>query len=87
MDGNPPSVRGRTPWAALPALRAALLRRHSRHGIALESRVPFPLERIFDCILNKGRLLPYKTTRHRFDPALPRTDFALCVLRGVALQR
>jgi hypothetical protein len=49
--------------------------------------VPFPLERIFDCILNKGRLLPYKTTRHRFDPALPRTDFALCVLRGVALQR
>jgi hypothetical protein len=45
---------------------------------------PFSVEQIFDCVLNGGLLLPYKTTRHRFAPNLPRTDIPLCVLRGVA---
>ncbi|AXA90585.1 ParB N-terminal domain-containing protein [Massilia sp. YMA4] len=42
---------------------------------------PFRVDRIYEPILGAGQVLPYKTTRHRFAPALPRTAIELAVLR------
>lgn len=42
---------------------------------------PFSVDRIFRSILFKKEILPYKTTRHHFAPALPRTDIRLAMLR------
>jgi ParB-like chromosome segregation protein Spo0J len=41
----------------------------------------FDVERIRRT-LGDGRLLAYKTTRHSFDPPLPRTDIPLALLAG-----
>lgn len=42
---------------------------------------PFSVDRIFRSILFNKEILPYKTTRHHFTPALPGTDIRLAVLR------
>lgn len=42
---------------------------------------PFSVDRIFRSILFNKEILPYKTTRHHFAPALPETDVPLAVLR------
>ncbi|MFP4592165.1 transcriptional regulator [uncultured Ralstonia sp.] len=41
---------------------------------------PFCVDSIWRCILADRGLFPYKTTRHRFAPALPSTEIPLAVL-------
>ena len=43
---------------------------------------PFPVERIIRSILFNRKMLPYKSTRHHFAPALPATAFQLATLRA-----
>ncbi|MDR7010036.1 ParB N-terminal domain-containing protein [Paraburkholderia strydomiana] len=43
---------------------------------------PFSLESIGRRILQERVLFPYKTTRHSFAPALPRTEIPLTLLAG-----
>ncbi|MHA6847863.1 ParB N-terminal domain-containing protein [Ralstonia syzygii] len=44
------------------------------------SGAPFSVASIRRCIVAERRLFPYKTTRHRFAPALPGTEIPLTVL-------
>lgn len=41
----------------------------------------FCVDCIYRAILRQNRIFPYKTTRHRFAPALPRTEIRLRWLR------
>lgn len=43
---------------------------------------PFSVERIRTRLLDRQVLFPYKTTRHRFAPELPRIEIPLAVLSG-----
>lgn len=43
---------------------------------------PFCVRNICKRILGERLLFPYKTTRHRFAPVLPRTEIPLPLLRG-----
>jgi len=45
---------------------------------------PFCVRRICKRILRDQLLFPYKTTRHRFAPMLPRTEIPLSLLHGPA---
>ncbi len=45
-----------------------------------ESGAPFSVASIRQRIVAQRRLFPYKTTRHRFAPALPGTEIPLTVL-------
>ncbi|MBC3869327.1 ParB N-terminal domain-containing protein [Undibacterium oligocarboniphilum] len=42
----------------------------------------FCVDCIFRTILWQNRIFPYKTTRHRFAPVLPRTEIQLCMLKA-----
>lgn len=44
---------------------------------------PFCVRDICRRILRDNLLFPYKTTRHRFAPVLPRTEIPLSLLHGV----
>ena len=43
---------------------------------------PFCVRHISSRILRDNLLFPYKTTRHRFAPVLPRTEIPLALLHG-----
>jgi hypothetical protein len=44
-----------------------------------EADIPFVIDDIFRHVMSR-KVFPYKTTRHIFSPALPRTDIALSEL-------
>ena len=48
-----------------------------------ESETPFPVERIVAIAIHR-RLLPYKSTRHRFEPNLPTVAIRLAELLAAA---
>ncbi|MEY0435540.1 hypothetical protein [Providencia huaxiensis] len=44
---------------------------------------PYDVKNIFEVILYKNKLLPYKTTKHHFSPLLPTINFKLSLLKGL----
>jgi len=51
-----------------------------------QTGMPFDIEHIYRVVVHGKKVLPYKTTRHLFSPALPGTAISLDELRAPVLE-
>lgn len=61
-----------------------ILLSYDHPGVSVQhwaSGASFALEEIHRIILREGKIFPYKTTRHLFEPALPRCEISIASLR------
>ena len=72
----------------LESLPCVLLSYQDPHVMVFDwqTGMPFNIERIYRTVLYEKKVLPYKTTRHLFTPALPGTAISLNELCARSLE-
>ena len=67
-----------------------ILLSYSHPGVTVQhwvNHTRFAPEEIHQKILKEGKIFPYKTTRHTFEPALPRCEISIISLRRAFVEQ